>query len=125
GASSNQRNVVGAAASGGVTITGGGSTTIQGNFFGVAADGVTDLNSLALVNPEGYVIHVVNSASNLIGGATTTPGTGTGNIIFNGLNSSDGGITIEGATAQNNVVAGNTISGTYGGVLVDGPNNTI
>ncbi|MCS6941036.1 MAG: right-handed parallel beta-helix repeat-containing protein [Roseiflexaceae bacterium] len=86
----------------GVLITGGGGNTIQGNYLGVALDGITSAPNFS----SG--ISIENSSGNIIGGATP----GARNVLSgNAVN----GIRIWGASST-----GNRIIGNYIGVAADG-----
>ena len=71
------RNVISGNALGGVHITLAGATgnTVEGNYIGTDITG-----TLALPNADGVVIDT-GASGNTIGGTTTLPGTGAGNLI--------------------------------------------
>ncbi len=100
-ASADDRNVISGNTNFGVYIVGSGTTgnVVQGNYLGTNSSG-----SAALGNLYGIVIDS-DASGNAIGGATSTPGTGAGNLISgnngHGLQISDG--------AADNLVAGNLI----------------
>ena len=113
-----------------------GSTTtanlVAGNFIGTDITG-----TLAIANREGVVISD-GASNNTIGGLTTTPGTGAGNVISG--NTDDGvqfNVQNTDSGPTDNLVAGNLVgtnaAGTaalgngYDGVLIEAPatNNTI
>ena len=95
------RNVINASARGVEVTTDVGVPTgnqIQGNFIQVLIDGVTPGTSAV---SDGILLRSVSSSTQ-IGGLTSTPGTGPGNVIGGNV-----GIVIEGS--NNNVVQGNLI----------------
>ena len=93
-------NVISGNAGDGVEITGSGTTgnLVAGNLIGTNAAGTA-----ALANPYGVVIHA-GASGNTIGGLTTTPGTGAGNLISGNTNY---GVYVTGASG--NLVEGNLI----------------
>jgi parallel beta-helix repeat protein len=118
-----ERNIISANVIGIQTIGTAATTTIQGNYFGLGADGVTPLG-----NDLGVFLN--NTNNSLIGG--TAPGAG--NVISD---NSDSGISLDGT---NNTVQGNLIgtdatgmldrgnggtNNVTGGISVGDPNNTI
>ena len=117
-------NVISGNGGQGIEISGSGSsgTVVEGNYIGTDETGEANVHNIS----DG--IYISSSPNNTIGGTTEAAR----NIIaFNGRNSSDqcattthSGVYINGSTAQNNVVEGNSIgvtaSGEYGGNCVDG-----
>lgn len=122
----------------GIAIVGGVSNKIIGNVVsgngpGLAADGVsigasalsnavlgnhigTDRPGVTSIRNGGHGVAIESGAgSNVIGGATPTPGTGVGNVISGNSNAGSNGVLITGAGTANNRVEGNLI-----GVAVDG-----
>ncbi len=95
----------------GVSITGSGTieNVIAGNMIGTDITG-----TLAL--PDAIGVSIAQGASdNTIGGQTSTPGTGAGNLISGNLTAS--GVEIVGAGTTGNVVAGNLIGTDITGTL--------
>ena len=94
----------------GIDIT-SNSNVVQGNYIGTDSTGST-----AVAN-GGSGVSIYNGASgNTIGGLTSTPGTGAGNLISgngNPGNGDDYGVVISGTGTEGNVVEGNLI-GTEG-----------
>ena len=85
---------------------------VQGNFIGVAADGLTPLGNRAALGQLGWGVVILRQANdNLIGG--TTPGTA--NLIaFN-----DGpGVAVAAGAPANNAIIGNSIV-SNGGLAID------
>ncbi len=104
---SGQGNIISGNNQAGVEITGSpnatSGTVVEGNFIG------TDPSGNVAVGNGSYGVLVYGSSANTIGGATTSPGTGLGNVI--GSNS-QAGIQIfnpGGAHARDNLVVGNLI----------------
>ncbi|MBI3415922.1 MAG: immunoglobulin domain-containing protein, partial [Verrucomicrobia bacterium] len=73
-----------------------GSNSIQGNFIG------TDITGIARLANRGDGINLSNSASNVIGGATS----GTGNLISGNLGN---GVQVSGTNSTGNRILGNFI----------------
>jgi Peptidase family C25 len=97
----------------GVEITASGTTgnLVQGNLIGTQANGTS-----ALANGTNGVLISSLAATNTIGGSTTTPGTGLGNVISgNGTN----GVQIS-TDANTNTVRGNLIGLQAGGTAALG-----
>jgi len=96
------RNVIAGNGSGGVHITGGASsTTVTGNYIGVAKDGETALGNGG--NGPSSGIEVSSGAT-----GTTIGGTagGVGNLISG---NTDHGVLLAGSSTANNIVQGNYI----------------
>jgi hypothetical protein len=98
------RNVIAGNGINGVYITGTGASdnVVQGNYVGLAADGVT---------PRGNGfngVRIDNAPNNTVGGLAPIPGTGSGNVI-SGNTTSQGGVGILGVNAVDNQVLGNII----------------
>jgi hypothetical protein len=112
-----QRNVISANFNHGVFINSGGASTIQGNYIGTNADGNAELSN---GGPGIYFgsISNVTLGSVFIGGGTSTPGTGAGNVISGNLT----GISIEAQTVPTTTttVGPVTISGNIIGLAADG-----
>ena len=90
----------------GITIgTGNADNLIEGNYIGTNAAGT------AAIPNANSGIDVQGSSGNTIGGATTTAGTGVGNVISGNTAS---GITLE-DSAAGNIVLGNIIGLDYTG----------
>lgn len=101
GAVPEHRNVISRNAAQGVRLESGASTnTVSGNYIGTNVAGTA-----ALANPTGVAIYT-GANNNTIGGTTSTPGTGAGNVI-SGNNSQ--AMDVNGAGTNGNVVAGNLI----------------
>ncbi len=105
GSSALARNIISGNADDGVVIdaTGTGNNLVAGNYIGLGPDGTTAVGNAL----EG--VFVVNSGTgNTIGGLTSTPGTGLGNIIGNQLSFYNSyGIALQGIAAVS--VLGNVI----------------
>ncbi len=104
-------NTIGRDTAAGVSISGPSATgnVLIGNLIGEDSNGD--------VVPNGVGV-IVESADNTIGGAAT----GAGNrIVFN----SSAGVSISGASATANLVAGDSIQQDNIGVVVDAGNNTV
>jgi hypothetical protein len=133
GTSAEARNIISGNTSTGVYLSAGASgNLVEGNYVGVGADGAT-----ALANAIGVWIKL-QSANNTIGGLTTTPGTGAGNVISGNttfgiwIDSDSGGNLVEGNLVGTDATGlhavGNSNSGLINAataVLVSGANNTI
>ena len=92
-------NVISGNATNGIEID-SGSNQVEGNFVGTNAAGTGALGN------GGNGIAINGAAGNTIGGLTSMPGTGAGNVLSgNGGN----GILITGAGAIGNVVEGNLV----------------
>jgi len=118
------RNVISGNSSSGITLTGGSATgnVISGNYIGTDISGMIDLG-----NANSGI--TIESSGNTIGGTAT----GAGNLI-SGNNYS--GVFINGESADNNIVQGNTIgtdvsgnaslANSWDGVsVIDGADNTL
>ncbi len=95
-------NVISGNTNDGVDIWNTGTTgnVVEGNYIGVGADGTTALGN------GGHGVYVQSGANgNTIGGLTSTPGTGLGNVIAN--QNAGSGVLIQ--SANNNNVLGNVI----------------
>ncbi len=79
---------------------------IQGNFIG------TDITGTLAIANRGNGVSIINSYANTIGGLTSTPGTGAGNLISGNVGY---GVQITGASSTGNVVEGNIIGEVTGG----------
>lgn len=106
GTSPAERNIISGNTGEGVAIVDDGTTgnIVRGNYIGVGATGGT-----AVGNGASGV--VVTSAGNFIGGLTTMPGTGSGNVISGNTH----GVAIYGESADGNTVHGNLIGTTATG----------
>ena len=95
-------NVISGNTTFGVQITGVGSTenTIVGNLIGTDITG-----TMAIANGTGVAIDS-GASGNTIGGLTSTPGTGLGNLISGNIND---GVEITGSGTTGDVVLGNLI----------------
>lgn len=131
----------------GISLNGADNNTIQANYIGVAADGIT-------ARPNNRGIALINSANNVIGGTTTAARNvisgnqasgveinGNSNVVqgnFIGTNAAgtaelrnSGGVTIFSSQFTNNLIggtaagAGNLISGNGTGVSANGNNTTV
>lgn len=113
GTTSGAGNLISGGLSAGVSISGAGTSgnILLGNLIGTNFSGTK-----ALANATGVVIDASASA-NTIGGLTTTPGTGAGNLI---LGNAGDGIDLFG---NSNAVLGNLIGLDSSGehILVNGP----
>ncbi len=112
-------NVISGNTGDGVEITGTGATgnVVAGDYIGTDITG-----TVAIANGNDGVEIDSGASDNTIGGLTSTPGTGLGNVIS--ANANDG-VAITGTGTTGNVVAGNLIgtdvTGTVAlGNLVDG-----
>ncbi len=105
GSSALTRNIISGNSDDGVVIdaTGTGNNLVAGNYIGLGPDGTTAVGNAL----EG--VFVVNSGTgNTIGGLTSTPGTGLGNVIGNQLSFYNSyGIALQGNAAVS--VLGNVI----------------
>ena len=96
------RNVIAGNGSGGVHITGGASsTTVTGNYIGVAKDGETALGNGG--NGPSSGIEVSSGATGTTIGGTAS---GVGNLISG---NTDHGVLLAGSSTANNIVQGNYI----------------
>ncbi|MEX2175896.1 MAG: hypothetical protein WD872_16160 [Pirellulaceae bacterium] len=98
------RNVISGNGSDGIEIRGSKTDNnfVLGNYIGTNAAGTA-----ALRNGAAGVWIVGGAQNNRIGGLTSIPGTGAGNVISG--NSFNNGVPIEGAGTNNNLVQGNLI----------------
>ena len=114
GTDSNARNVISGNTGQGITATGATNLIVQGNFVGVASDGLTALGNTG----DGIAI---NSGSDgaLVGG--TDPGAG--NIVANnGATFSRSGVVVAGATGVS-VLTNSIYNNTVIGISLIGANN--
>ncbi len=113
GISAAERNIISGNSGTGISITGGGSATIRGNYIGTDVAGTGDLGN----TQDG--VRIVDSSSSTIGGSDAT----VRNVIA-GNGSSGVSIVQTGSTTS---ATGNTISANFIGVNVNGntalPNN--
>ena len=129
GSGTGDRNVISGNLTDGVRINGSTGNLIQGNYIGTTAAGTA-----ALGNTNYGVLLQGGASGNTVGGLTSTPGTGAGNVLSgNGID----GVAMEHSGTASNLVQGNVIGlnaagaaslgiQDFGVVLVDGPtNNTI
>ena len=102
-----QRNVISGNTDNGIELGGAGATgnTVAGNFIGTDITG-----TLAIPNSSGVELDT-SASGNTIGGLTSTPGTGAGNVISG--NSSFGVYLVSASTG--NVFAGNLVGTTEAG----------
>ena len=109
----------------GIDTGSGSNNTVQGNFIGTDITG-----TIAIANPNIGVN--TQGTNNLIGGLTTTPGTPPGNLISG--NNGNTGVVLFTNAAQGHVIQGNIIGaditgtqplGNLGGILINGPGNTV
>jgi hypothetical protein len=120
------RNLISGNAQEGISLSGSSTTgtLIEGNYIGTNAAGTAALGN------AGNGISVADSAmSNLIGGATLTPGTGPGNLIAgnfgDGINISAGQTSVQGNSVGLGTL-GNPLGNQGDGVdVIDGDNTTI
>jgi len=98
GSTANERNVVSGNSSGSAIVLGGGSNTVQGNYVGTTADGLSSLGNL-----DGLG---VISNGNTIGG----PNPGEGNVLSGSITPSGAGAGVSfSSSAASNTVEGNLI----------------
>jgi hypothetical protein len=107
GSGAGEGNLISGNSLSGVRFTGEGESLVQGNVIGLAADGVTPI-------PNGTGVELLNSASNVVGGASPEAR----NVISGNLMH---GILISGGLSAENQVFGNFI-GTDAMGLVDAGN---
>jgi hypothetical protein len=114
GVAPSQRNVIG----NGVYIINDGTSTIQGNYIGTNADGDAELGNSANGIYFGRSPNL-NTGPTLIGGGTSTPGSGAGNVIAGSLFS---GIFIDAMSFPEPIETFGpvTISGNLIGLTADG-----
>ncbi len=101
-------NVISGNTNDGVDIWNTGTTgnVVEGNYIGVGSDGTTALGN------GGHGVYVQSGANgNTIGGLTSTPGTGLGNVIAN--QNAGSGVLIQ--SANNNNVLGTSSASTRRG----------
>ena len=108
GSTAADRNLISGNTTDGVDLTGSGTSgnVVEGNYIGSDISGTVAL-------PNQYGINIAGTGgSNTISGATSTPGTGAGNLIAGNFNS---GIYALGKTAtdliQGNVIGSVTLAG--------------
>ena len=107
------RNVISGNAHTGVTLIGSTGTTVQTNYIG------TNLSGSAAVPNSSNGLEIAQSGSYTIGGLTSTPGTGLGNVISgNGI----AGLTVDSNTAAGQVVVLGNIIGADATGLHELPN---
>ena len=96
------RNVISGNASYGVQLDTSSATgnLVEGDYLGTNATGT------AAVPNTHYGVYISGGGSNTIGGLTSTPGTGAGNVISGNTSN---GVLITGSTAIDNVVEGNLV----------------
>ena len=100
------RNVISGNAYSGVKIDNANDNVVEGDFIGTDVTGTVALgNNPASAEFAGGVLLDVGSSGNTIGGLTSTPGTGAGNLISG---NTFAGVSMDGA-GPNNLVAGNLI----------------
>ncbi len=100
GTSAGARNVISGNAPYGVELD-GNSNLVEGNFIGTNAAGTAAVGNIT------FGVYINGGANNTIGGLTTTPGTGAGNVISGNRNSN--GVVINGVTATGNLIEGNLV----------------
>jgi hypothetical protein len=96
----------------GIKVSGNLSATnsIEGNFIGLSGD------PLKIISNSGDGVELADGAhDNTIGGITSKPGTGLGNVVSGNLAS---GIRLDGENTNNNLVAGNLIGTSSSGLRV-------
>ncbi|MBL8795888.1 MAG: right-handed parallel beta-helix repeat-containing protein [Planctomycetia bacterium] len=114
------RNVISGNDNVGVAIYGSGAdrNLVQGNFIGTDVSGTLDLGNafqgVYIGDGSGFSPSVPGvAANNTVGGLTTTPGTGLGNLIsgndHNGIWINGGKLNAQGAPIGANLVQGNLI----------------
>jgi Ca2+-binding RTX toxin-like protein len=102
GSTAAARNVIAANKASGIAIeTSANDNLIIGNYIGTDATG-----TVALGNSKDSIT-INNASNNTIGGLTTTPGTGRGNVLS--AASGGSGVSIGGTSATGNLVEGNLI----------------
>ena len=103
GTTAGAANVISGNTDDGVELTGSGTTgnLVVGNFIGTNAAGTA-----AIANGTDGVEIDTGATSNTIGGLTSTPGTGAGNVISGNTGN---GIEITGTGTSGNIVQGNII----------------
>ncbi len=107
------RNVISGNTLDGVFITGSGTTgnVVEGNYIGTDVTGTQ-----VIANAQDGVLISAGASNNTIGGLTSTPGTGAGNVISG--NTADA-VQITGAGTNNNTVLGNLIGTNAAGAGLD------
>ena len=109
GTTAAERNVISGNTGYGVVITACSGNLVEGNYIGTDIAG-----TLSIPNVQDGVAIDSGATGNTIGGLTTTPGTGPGNLISGNddtsANVTDGsGVLITGAGTTGNVVEGNLV----------------
>jgi hypothetical protein len=118
GTTTTARNIISGNQTGGILVTGSGTTgnLIEGNFIGIDPTGTA-----ALANAFYDVLIQGGATANTVGGITSTPGTGAGNVISGNKTpstTSGFGVEISGTGTANNVVEGNLIGTNAAGTAV-------
>lgn len=99
------RNVISGNAANGIELD-SGNNLVEGNFIG------TNVTGTVAVPNQGNAGIFVTGADNTIGGLTSTPGTGAGNVISGNTSY---GVLLAGSAASGNLVEGNLIGTTATG----------
>jgi hypothetical protein len=108
GLSAGARNVIAGSYYIGVWMTNTTGNLLEGNYIGLAADGVTALGN----GGQGILVQSLAS-TNVIGLSVT--GSGAGNVIaYNGVYDSDEGILLEDTNTAGDTIRGNAIYSNYG-----------
>ena len=100
GPNAQDQNVISGNTNDGIEINGSSGVLVEGNLIGTDITG-----KLAVPNAEGVVLDN-GSTGNTIGGLTSIPGTGLGNVISGNAQQ---GVLITGSGTSSNVVEGNII----------------
>ncbi len=111
GTTASARNIISASGDYGVEVDSSNDNLLEGNYVGTDGTGTQ-----SVPNSTGILV-VDSSVGNTIGGLTSVPGTGAGNVISGNTND---GVEITGSDTTGNLVAGNLVGTSAAGTAALG-----